>query len=179
MDKKKKAYLLLCSYLLGLKLISRSRISYNEDYEYGQTGVYATYKNSDIYIGDIYTIREISNTNDNNVYIIDGRNFENPEMAICNSSEICNPNDMSNIIEILLKYEYNNPSNWDRQFYTMKMEWLVHNICYYFNIQSGRTGEVNLDNDDEKYYNFKYLNELVKNNYVKLVDKCEKIKCKK
>ena len=59
---------------------------------------------------------------------------------------------MYEIIDILLKYEEENPSEWERTRDSMYWEWYFHN--YYCNngVEIERTKDVDLDNNDEKTY---------------------------
>ena len=34
----------------------------------------------------------------------------------------------------------------------MKNEWFIHNLCYYLGLETHRTSEVDLDNNDEENY---------------------------
>ena len=38
--------------------------------------------------------------------------------------------DPDTILNLLLEYEKNDPSDWYRSFRSMKDEWLMHNFCY-------------------------------------------------
>ena len=59
---------------------------------------------------------------------------------------------MNKILDILLNYEREYPTDWDRTKDAMLREWITHNVLYDFSFQTNRTKEVDLDNNDEKVY---------------------------
>ena len=73
-------------------------------------------------------------------------------MSVCNSYNFNKNEDINTIINLLLEYEKQNPSEWNRTFKSMKNEWIIHNICYFLNIQKSRTEQVDFDNSDEAVY---------------------------
>ena len=172
MSKEKKAVLLLWTYIVLLfvpksKNNTKNCISYNENYIYEVTP-YATYNSKDIYIVGKDLAKELNDNN--NIYIIDDRCDKDPDMSICNSYMFKNTEDINNILNLLLEYEKNNPSEWNRSFKSMKSEWIIHNICYYLNIQKGRTRQVDFNNSDEETYldYLKMLREILTTNNTEL-----------
>lgn len=51
----------------------------------------------------------------------------------------------------MLHYNNENPTNpaWTRTAWSIVVEWVAHNGAYYLNVQRDRTGDVDLDNNDE------------------------------
>ena len=90
--------------------------------------------------------------NSNDIYIIDDRKSLNPDMAICDSHKIRDKKFMNEIIDLLLEYEKENPSNWNRTKESMINEWIMHNISYDLDFKRESTERVDLDNKDEKKY---------------------------
>ncbi len=157
MKKSKKALILLSTYFLLLFTVKnfnkkKSTITYNDSYEEDCILPYAYYNDRSIYIVSGEDIELIKEDNDN-IYVIDNRNAENPTMAICDSYKIINRDEMKNILNIIIRYEQEYSSSWDRTLSSMEREWLVHNICYYLKFHTIRTEKVDLDNFDETKYN--------------------------
>lgn len=158
MNKRKKSIFLLLLYvtiLFNIKNIQKKpkiNIEYSKKYE-DTINPYAYYGNRSIYIGSEEDITKIKDRNDDNIYIADNRFQDNSSMSIIDSYKIVDINDINNILNVLIKYEQDYSSDWDRTFYSMKLEWIAHNICYYLNYEKDRTGNVDLDNNDEEKYN--------------------------
>ena len=173
MNREKKALFLLWTYIIILftpKIKSHNRkinITYNDNYIYEETP-YARYNSKDIYIIGVKKAPEL--VNDENIYIIDDRTDNDPDMSICNSYQFKNTNEINAIINLLLEYERKNPSDWNRSFKSMKNEWIIHNICYNLNIQKGRTSQVDFNNSDEETYleYLKMIKEILNTNNAEL-----------
>ena len=156
MDRRKKAVLLLWTYIVLLttpkiKSKNNKEVIYNEDYIYELTP-YAKLGNEEIFIvGKEYAEKYVTD-NSPNIYIIDDRLDDDPDISICNSYKYKDIDDINTILNLLLEYEANNPSLWNRSFKSMKDEWLMHNICYYLHIQKDRTKQVDFNNGDEEIY---------------------------
>ena len=131
-----------------------------------RAGHFVTYKNKDIYIVGEDLAKELKDTNPNNIYIIDDRCDEDPDMSICNSYKFKNIDDINTIINLLIEYEEKYPSSWNRSTKSMKNEWLIHNICYFLNIEKSRTEQVDFNNNDEEIYLncLKILKEIINTN---------------
>ncbi len=155
-NTKKKAIFLLLTYFIILftpKLKkNQSKITYNNHYLATDNNEFATYNNYHIYIDDKESIELIMDDSKNNIYVIDGRSGNNPNMAICNSFQIKDPKLMQEILKILLEYEKQFPSAWNRTLSSMEKEWFIHNICHSLGLEIGRTSEVDLDNLDEENF---------------------------
>ena len=155
MNREKKALLLLWTYIIifftpKIKAHKNNpKITYNDNYIYEESP-YGTYNQKDIYIISVEKAKELDNKTDN-IYIIDDRLDNDPDMSICSSYKF-NSNDIENILNLLIKYEEKYPSDWDRSFKSMKNEWVIHNICYFLNIQKARTEQVDFNNSDEDTY---------------------------
>ena len=156
LDKKKKAFILLSTYLIILttpKVKSQTYdISINEEYKIYSSEPYARYSDGNIYIGKKSYIDKIRDDTTNDIYIIDDRNNINPNMSICNSYEIRDNKLKSNILDVLLEYEKEYPSRWNRTKSSMLLEWIAHNYCYNLTFRTQSTQHVDLDNKDEKKY---------------------------
>lgn len=136
-------------------------VSINDNYKYNREEFFGTYRNGKVYIGSKNYIYSIIDENTNNVYIIDSRKDSNPDMLICNSFKINNANDINDILELLIEYENIYPSNWDRTIESMKKEWQLHNFLYNLGLYESSTESVDLDNEDEDYYNSNVLNKIL------------------
>lgn len=109
-----------------------------------------------VYIGDKYFLNSIP-LEDNIILVEDQRHSSDPNMKIYASCSICSREDRNDILEILQEYERRDPSEWDRSIESMRLEWLMHNISYNFDVQRRRTEDVDLDNLDEEKYQQKIL----------------------
>ena len=156
LDRNKKAFLLLATYFIILFTPKFKRnqnsITYNDNYHITDDSEFATYEDYHIYIGSEEYISKISNDGINNIYIIDGRNDDNPNFEICNSFRISNAKQRQEILKILLEYESRYPTKWHRTIKSMGNEWMIHNICYRLGIETNRTSKIDLDNNDEENY---------------------------
>lgn len=156
MTSRKKALLLLWTYVVLIfvpkfKNKSNKEVIYNKDYIYELTP-YAKYNNQDIYIVGKDYAKDNVDENTKGIYIIDDRLDDDPDLSICNSYKYKNIEDIDTILNLLLEYEKNDPSDWYRSFRSMKDEWLMHNFCYYMHIQKDRTKQVDFNNGDEEIY---------------------------
>ncbi len=152
-QNRKKALLLLVSYLIIIFTPKRNKnkeinITYNPEYQTEKTVPYASYSDKSVYI-----IRDNQLTHEMNphdVYVFDSRNIDNSTMLVWDSYKIKNKQEIEAILNILLNYEQEYPSIWNRTFTSMEKEWLIHNICYFLNYEQNRTKHVDLDNADEE-----------------------------
>ena len=156
MSRSRKALLLLWTYIVILfmpkiKTKSNKEVIYNKDYIYELTP-YAKLDDKDIYIVGKDYAEENVNDNTSNIYIIDDRFDKDPDISICNSYKYKSIEDIDTILNMLLEYEKNNPTEWNRSFKSMKDEWLMHNFCYYMHLQKDRTKQVDFNNGDEEIY---------------------------
>ena len=114
---------------------------------------YASYSKGDVYIGTELPSDFYDNPYD--VFVLDRRDGKNPDMRVYDSYRITSLPDQEAIIDILLRYEEEYPSNWNRTKESLLREWLVHNNCYELGIKVSHTRHVDFDNEDEETY--KYL----------------------
>ena len=96
-------------------------------------------------------------------YVIDRRNCKDPVYQIYNSFMINDRETMYKVLNALIEYEKEIPSDWDRTIDSMYIEWCIHNLCYYLDIFPERTKDVDLNNGDESFYNKKILSLIMKN----------------
>lgn len=152
-NKIKKALILTFAYLTIMFTVNENDNNNNELYPYNnepsiQIDSYCSYSKGNIYICNEDTIKRII-VNSNDIYIIDKRNECNPVICICNSYKIKSKKVREEIINILLNYEKNNPSNWNRSKSSLMNEWLFHNIAFEFGYQISHSQNVDFDNEDE------------------------------
>lgn len=110
------------------------------------------YSKGQVYIGNKEFLDNLDNINETDILVEDQRNSNNPSMKIRNSYLITDSNTRNEILNILLNYEKQDPSDWDRTIETMDLEWEAHNVLYYLNYKKDHTTDVDLDNEDEKKY---------------------------
>ena len=146
---------------------------YNKEYKYNPNyeiieeedeKAFARYSRGKVYIG---TKKEIlsffDEIKEDDIIVLDQRNnIIDPNMKIISSYKIHDKEIRNEILEIICKYEEKHPSNWDRTIEAMRLEWFMHNVSYYLNHQTNRTGDVDLNNNDEKYYKNKIIGKILK-----------------
>ncbi len=166
--KNKKVTLLKRTFIVGALL---ALLTYHcIDYQYQPTyeildecdEAFARYSKGKIYIGSKKYLSNLKNVNEDDILVEDLRDTENPDFKIHNSYLITDRNIRNEILVVLCEYEKCYPSNWDRTIESMRLEWLAHNLSYIFNYEQHRTMDVDLDNNDEIYYNNKVLQKVLK-----------------
>lgn len=117
----------------------------------------------ELFFGNRKEVIEEYNRDDSSylAYIVDERSSVDPNIKVYKSCLINDRETIKYIINELLEYEKNNPSDWDRSFDSMYKEWIIHNICYDFFIKRFNTESVDLNNDDEIDY--------LENNFLSLI----------
>lgn len=152
---KKNICLLLSIYtiIFGNLIYKRKNedIIYNDNY-CCEDQLFATFYGKNIYIVNDKSLTENLSSFDD-IYILDERKIENPNMRVCDSYKVINIYEMQKIIEMIKEYDKLSPTEWNRSDHAMLIEWVAHNIGYYFNIQRNRTQSVDFDNDEEQKYN--------------------------
>ena len=93
---------------------------------------------------------------------MDERDDDDPNFKIYNSCRITNKDERNEILEILCQYEKDYPSNWNRTIESLRLEWFAHNFFYFFDYQTHRTTDVDLNNGDEKIYDNSLLRRILK-----------------
>ena len=83
-------------------------------------------------------------------------------MKIYSSYRIDDRDLRNEILEVLCRYEECYPSPWDRTIESMRLEWLMHNYSYFFNHETNRTEDVDLNNKEEEYYDNPILRRMFK-----------------
>ena len=171
MEKKNKkirnAILLLSSYFVVLFTAKTTRsddtapIPYNPIDTEQTIEPFANYGKGDIYIGSEAVIEEIIRDTDD-VYVIDDRGGKDPNMCICNSYKINDPRDQEAIVDILLDYEEQDPTKWERSRDSLLNEWQIHNLCYHLGIQKRSSINADLDNHDEDNFDSDILTKILR-----------------
>ncbi len=123
---------------------------------------FACYSQGRIFIGNRRFLIGLKDLKEGDILVLDQRNNSDPNMKIISSYEINDKDVRNEILEVLCRYEEMYPSDWDRTIESMRLEWLMHNLSYDFNNQQHRTRDVDLNNDDERYYDNWFLNLILK-----------------
>ena len=147
-NRRKKAFALLVIYsLIIFKLNSRRniKVNYNEEYDKYSEGCFACINDKNIFIVE----DKDGAYDDNNIYVIDSRYDNDPNMIVYNSYKIKSLDEIKEILKILKEYERQYPSEWERSILSMEYEWIVHNLAYYLNIYPDSSKDVDLNNADE------------------------------
>ncbi len=145
---KLKSRLVACALLISSLGCYQNGIS-DEDY--------LSYSRGKIFIRDSKDIESLNDLDDFDILVVDERNSKDPNMKIVNSYKITNKDDMIDILNVLLKYEEEYPSNWDRSLISMRNEWIYHDLSYYFNYEPDSSRDVDLNNADEYRYQKKII----------------------
>ena len=161
--KSKRTFLILTTCFVFLtnpsKVLADNEniVEYNIEYKTDNGEPFASYNGFNIYIGDIEYIETIKQEDTGDIYIIDDRKDADPDMSICDSYGITSRSDMNVILEVLLEYEREYPSDWDRTKSSMLNEWIIHNMLYRLKYERQRTDQVDLNNADEAKYDLNIL----------------------
>ncbi len=164
MKKSTKKKVLLLAALLALTVHHGIDYVYTPQYEIINSSEdgFARYSCGRIFIGNEDYINSISNRFDTDIFVLDQRNCSDPNFKIYSSYLITDKNVRNEILEILCEYELLYPSKWDRTIESMRVEWLAHNVSYFFNYEPKRTIDVDLNNNDEELYDNILLRKILK-----------------
>ena len=147
-------------------------VYYNYDYKYvpeyeivgflNNSKPFATYRYGNIYI--VKNEKNVPSELDNpyDVYIIDQRKGDDPNIIIISSYEITDKDARNDILEVLLEYEKMYPSEWNRTIESLRIEWFVHNFLHFFNYKPDHTTDVDLNNGDEEKFSNKIYGKILK-----------------
>lgn len=147
-NRRKKAFALFVIYsLIIFKLNSRRniKVNYNEEYDKCGDSYFASLDGKNIFIVD----DRDSFCLDDNIYVIDSRYDDDPNMIVYNSYKIKSIEEIKELLKILKEYERQYPSKWERSVLSMEYELIVHNLAYYLNIYPESSKDVDLNNADE------------------------------
>lgn len=153
---KKRALVLALMYM-SLSWCSQINASIERDRTYSyelsdtESESFATYGKYKLYFGSEEDLNYYMD-NPYNICIVDGRFGDNPNFRICDSFRITNDEDMFNILAVLLEYEKENPSDWNRTIEGLQIEWVAHNMSYEYGLLRDRSGSVDLDSKDAILY---------------------------
>ena len=160
--KKYKKNLLYLSTIIFLITYYLKDHDYNPSIKICDDTFFATYSDGLVYIGDEEFLNNIK-CDENDVLICDNRkNLDDPNMIIYNSCCITDKDKRNEILEIVCEYEKCYPSSWNRSIESMRLEWFMHNVGYFFNYKRARTTDVDLNNNDEEKYDKKVLRKVLK-----------------
>ena len=113
----------------------------------------AKYQEGFVYIGTQDDFLKLKNTlRSRDVFVLDERDEEDPNMVIFNSYKIQEDAYQTQILKILNLYEELYPSDWNRSIESMKREWKVHNLFYHLRYKQSHTKDVDFNNADESLY---------------------------
>ena len=130
----------LLSFIAALIIYSTKSLAYEK-----------RYSNGTVYIGDKKYLESIKPDN-NDILVLDERDKKDANMRVYASFLISDPIIQDEIIDILLLYEKEYPSCWERSKESMKLEWICHNILSRFSYKNNRTDDVDFNNSDEILY---------------------------
>lgn len=157
MDNKKRAIAL--ALLLSTIGCSNTKavIQTKKDSKIEIQDNYLSYSKGKIYIGEEKYLESLDNLDYFDLLVVDERESSDPNMKIVDSHKIISIIDMIEVLNILKKYEEENPTNWDRSIVSMRNEWIYHNMSYYLSYETGSSKDVDLNNGDEYKYEKKLI----------------------
>ena len=168
-NMKKKTKRIIVSITAALMMF----VYYNYDYtyvpqyeivgtNYSSKKPYAKYRYGDVYI--VKSEKQINKDSNNpyDVFVIDQRKNADPNIKIISSCEINDKDARNDILEILMQYEKDHPSKWDRTIESLRIEWFVHNILHFFNYKTDHTTDVDLNNNDEEKFKNDFYGKILK-----------------
>ena len=123
---------------------------------------YASYSKGKVYIGKAEFLESLTGLSDDDILVLDERDAPDPDFKIYNSCRVTSRDERNEILEILCQYERDFPSNWDRTIESLRLEWFAHNFSHFFDYQTHRTTDVDLNNADEEVYNNVLLRKILK-----------------
>lgn len=147
-------YLLFCMFYNSLMNKDNERsFSYvkNPYYDQEDNNEYAFYNGKSIYIVNGLMFKS-DNFDEDGIYILDNRHILNSNLQIKNSYLIRDDDEIYNILAILIEYENEFPSRWDRSIDGMYAEWYLHNLFYDMCILKDRSCNVDLDIKDSFFF---------------------------
>ena len=147
---KKKILFLIMQISLLCSFLSCKRNNQEIKYKIVDNEIFYSFNDIDI---KFTKNKNILSKKDNEIIIYDYRDSDNPGIKIIDSYKIKSIKDMSNIIEILKQYnnEFESGNRFKRDNFTMLVEWLIHNACYYNGIRIDNTKDTDFNNNELKY----------------------------
>lgn len=152
--RRKKAFLLAVIYYFMIYVYAKNNnkveVEYNDEFSYEDinNNYYASMNDKNIYF-----INDLSfNKEDNNIYILDERETDDPNIKVFDSYKVLNDSEKKAIINIIEKYNSEDLKEWNRTEKSMFKEWMCHNISYYLNHNKKSSMHVDFNNEDEIKY---------------------------
>lgn len=161
---EKKLKLCIGAFISTVGIISYYNYDYKyePEYEIINEDAYAKYRNGYIYIGDKAYLDSVD-AKENDICILDDRCSTEPNMKIYNSYRITDKDVRNDILCVMLEYDkMMHSDNWNRSIESMRLEWLVHNVCYDLDIETDRTVDVDFTFDEEEKYDKEVLRKILK-----------------
>ena len=155
-SKRRRLFIILSTYIILIttpKIYADSipdNITYNSEYVVDTNDYYATINNRKVYF--IRTEDKFTFTPpDDNIYIIDERDNTDPNISVVDSYKFTDK-EIRELLSIILRYEEMYPTDWNRTFKSAFREWAFHNRSHNLSLEIERTGQVDLNNEDEEKY---------------------------
>lgn len=150
-NKGVKTLLILSSYILLFDLTKKDA-TYIPDYEIVDDNyIYGKYAYGNIYIVNNDDFNKINPTL-TDIIVIDER-CERDNMKIISSYVVRDSQIQQDILNVMLEYEKQYPTPWERSLDSMKLEWYMHNIAYALHWQTKRAKDADFETREEKRYN--------------------------
>ena len=150
-------------------LLSKTIVEATPNYVYtpdiqtiDNSNCFAYYSLGKVFIGDEEYLSSLKNIDENDILILDNRNYPEPNIKVYSSYKISDRAVRDEILEIICKYEEIYPSDWDRSIESMRLEWFIHNIFYDCNILKDRCADVDFNNNSEIIYNNIVISKILK-----------------
>ena len=162
MKKRGKWKIVLYASILSLSFFSIDHEYHPQVKILHANEAFAQYSEGLVYIGSKYYIDHLDNVKSGDVLVYDQRYLSDQNMKILSSYEITNKDSRNEVLEILMAYEQEYPTGWDRTIESMRLEWLLHNFSYCVSNETNRAKDVDLNSKDEEIYHHPIVNKLLK-----------------
>ena len=127
----------------------------DKDYHFENGSI--KYTDGTIYIGDEDYLESITDLGPFDFLVLDERDAEDPNLKVYDSYKLFNPISIAEVVDALLSYEDQLPSDWNRSKVSLVNEWLSHDLMHFLGYKTHRTTDVDLNNKDEEVYKIKVL----------------------
>lgn len=135
-------------YPLTLFIITSGQSFASQIYKIGETSKGNIYWGNREYNSSYFS----ANDTEINTYILDKRRGNsNPEVVLYNSHNL-DIFDIMEICKLICEIEKIDPTDFDRDYESLVLEWIFHHTAYQFGYKINHSKDVNFDNNDKELY---------------------------
>lgn len=107
---------------------------------------------NELSLGEVEKVADKQSIGENDYVVIDNTHFKDACLQVRNSYRADNYYLRSCIIDVLLQYDNEKNTPWQRTKESMESEWYVHNLSYAAQYKTERAKHVDFNNADENVY---------------------------